>query len=55
MIEPYKGRVYDPCAGSGGMFVQSQRFVEELEGRKDDIKELLVVLYLQLFKICSRR
>jgi type I restriction enzyme M protein len=26
MIEPYKGRVYDPCCGSGGMFVQSQRF-----------------------------
>lgn len=37
MIEPYKGRVYDPCCGSGGMFVQSQRFVEEHEGRKDDI------------------
>lgn len=37
MIEPYKGRVYDPCCGSGGMFVQSQRFVEEHQGRKDDI------------------
>jgi len=37
MIEPYKGRVYDPCCGSGGMFVQSQRFVEEHCGRKDDI------------------
>lgn len=37
MIEPYKGRVYDPCCGSGGMFVQSQRFVAEHEGRKDDI------------------
>lgn len=37
MIEPYKGRVYDPCCGSGGMFVQSQRFVEEHRGRKDDI------------------
>ncbi len=31
MIEPYKGRVYDPCCGSGGMFVQSQKFVEELK------------------------
>ena len=29
MIEPYKGRVYDPCCGSGGMFVQSARFVDE--------------------------
>jgi uncharacterized protein (TIGR03437 family) len=28
MIEPYEGRVYDPCCGSGGMFVQSERFVE---------------------------
>lgn len=37
MIEPYKGRVYDPCCGSGGMFVQSARFVEEHQGRRDDI------------------
>ena len=28
MIEPYKGRIYDPCCGSGGMFVQSEKFVE---------------------------
>lgn len=37
MIEPFKGRVYDPCCGSGGMFVQSQKFVEGHQGRKDDI------------------
>jgi type I restriction enzyme M protein len=37
MIEPFKGRVYDPCCGSGGMFVQSERFVEEHGGRKGDI------------------
>ena len=37
MIEPFKGRVYDPCCGSGGMFVQSKKFVEEHQGRKDDI------------------
>ena len=37
MIEPYKGRVYDPCNGSGGMFVQSERFVEAHGGRKGDI------------------
>lgn len=37
MLEPYKGRVYDPCCGSGGMFVQSQKFVEEHQGRRDDI------------------
>lgn len=32
MIEPYKGRVFDPCCGSGGMFVQSEKFVEEHQG-----------------------
>ena len=37
MIEPYKGRVYDPCCGSGGMFVQSEQFVEEHGGRRGDI------------------
>ncbi len=37
MIEPYKGRVFDPCCGSGGMFVQSERFVEERGGRLGDI------------------
>ena len=37
IIEPYKGRVYDPCCGSGGMFVQSERFVEEHGGKTGDI------------------
>lgn len=37
MIEPFKGRVYDPCCGSGGMFVQSERFVLEHGGRFGDI------------------
>ncbi len=37
MIEPYKGRIYDPCCGSGGMFVQSERFIEEHQGRLDDV------------------
>ncbi|MGN6306792.1 MAG: type I restriction-modification system subunit M [Mesorhizobium sp.] len=37
MTEPYKGRVYDPCCGSGGMFVQSEKFVEEHGGRIGDI------------------
>jgi len=37
MIEPYKGRVYDPCCGSGGMFIQSERFIEAHGGRRDDI------------------
>ena len=37
MIEPYKGRVYDPACGSGGMFVMSEKFIEEHQGRRDDI------------------
>jgi len=37
MIEPYEGRVYDPCCGSAGMFVQSERFVEAHGGQKTDI------------------
>jgi len=37
MLEPYKGRVYDPCCGSGGMFVQSDKFVQEHGGRIGDI------------------
>lgn len=37
MIEPYKGRVYDPCCGSGGMFVQSEKFIEAHGGSTDDI------------------
>ena len=37
MLEPYEGRVYDPCCGSGGMFVQSEKFVEEHGGRIGDI------------------
>jgi type I restriction enzyme M protein len=37
MLEPYKGRVYDPCCGSGGMFVQSEKFIESHAGRLDDI------------------
>ncbi len=37
MLGPYKGRVYDPCCGSGGMFVQSEKFVVEHGGRIGDI------------------
>jgi type I restriction enzyme M protein len=37
MIEPYRGRVYDPCCGSGGMFVMSEKFVEAHGGCVGDI------------------
>lgn len=37
MIEPFRGKIYDPCCGSGGMFVQSVRFVESHEGNQKDV------------------
>ncbi len=37
MLEPYAGRVYDPCCGSGGMFVQSEKFVEAHGGNRTDV------------------
>jgi type I restriction enzyme M protein len=37
MLAPYKGRVYDPCCGSGGMFVSSEKFIEAHQGRIGDI------------------
>jgi len=37
MLAPYKGRIFDPCCGSGGMFVQSEKFVEAHGGKVDDI------------------
>ena len=37
VLEPYTGRVYDPCCGSGGMFVQAEKFVLAHQGRRDDL------------------
>ena len=37
MIEPYKGKIYDPCCGSGGMFVQSMKFIESHQGNTKDV------------------
>ena len=37
MLEPNEGRIFDLCCGSGGMFVQSEKFVEQRQGRVDDI------------------
>ncbi|MEO9484694.1 MAG: class I SAM-dependent DNA methyltransferase [Ekhidna sp.] len=37
MLQPYKGRVFDPCCGSGGMFVQSEKFVQDHQGKINDI------------------
>ncbi|MGB3454377.1 MAG: class I SAM-dependent DNA methyltransferase [Moheibacter sp.] len=37
MIEPYKGKIYDPCCGSGGMFVQSLKFIDSHKGNRKDV------------------
>lgn len=37
MLEPYRGRIFDPCCGSGGMFVQSEKFVEAHGGKIGDV------------------
>ncbi len=37
MIEPFKGKIYDPCCGSGGMFVQSMKFIESHQGNKKEV------------------
>lgn len=37
MIEPYRGRIYDPCCGSGGMFVSSEKFIEAHGGSVNDL------------------
>lgn len=40
LIEPFDGTVYDPCCGSGGMFVQSMKFVQEHNGQKENVSVL---------------
>lgn len=37
IIEPYSGRIFDPCCGSGGMFVQSEKFIQAHQGKVDDV------------------
>jgi len=37
MLEPYKGRIFDPCCGSGGMFIQSEKFVKKHQGKINNI------------------
>ncbi len=53
MIEPYKGRIYDPCCGSGGMFIQSERFLEEHQGKIEDISIYGQELNPTTWKLCK--
>ena len=48
MIQPYKGRVYDPCCCSGGMFMQSEKFVEAHGGVKSALLELIAQGHFRL-------
>lgn len=53
MIEPYKGRIYDPCCGSGGMFVQSEKFVEQNQGKLTDLSIYGQELNATTWKLCK--
>ena len=53
MLEPYKGRVFDPCCGSGGMFVQSEKFVAQHQGRLNDISIYGQESNLTTWRLCK--
>lgn len=53
MIEPFKGRIYDPCCGSGGMFVQSEKFIEEHQGKVSDLSIYGQELNSTTWKLCK--
>lgn len=53
MLEPYKGRVYDPCCGSGGMFVHSEKFVESHQGNVNDISIFGQESNLTTWRLCK--
>jgi type I restriction enzyme M protein len=53
MIEPYEGRIYDPCCGSGGMFVQSEKFVEEHQGKVENLSIYGQELNSTTWKLCK--
>src|SRR5690554_2896626 len=53
MLEPYKGRVFDPCCGSGGMFVQSEKFVQERQGKINDISIYGQESNLTTWRLCK--
>ena len=53
MIEPYSGVVYDPCCGSGGMFVQSHRFVKSHNGNRQNISVLGQESVQETWRLCK--
>ena len=53
MLEPYKGRVFDPCCGSGGMFVHSEKFVQNHQGNINDISTYGQESNLTTWRLCK--
>lgn len=53
MIEPYSGVVYDPCCGSGGMFVQSHKFVQSHNGNRQNISVLGQESVQETWRLCK--
>lgn len=52
MLEPYRGRIFDPACGSGGMFVQSLKFIKEHDGDKSDISIYGQEMTAQTLRLC---
>jgi len=52
MIEPYHGRIFDPACGSGGMFIMSEKFVKEHQGRIDDVAVYGQESNAETWKLC---
>jgi type I restriction enzyme M protein len=52
LLEPYKGRIFDPACGSGGMFVQSLKFIQEHGGNKNDISIYGQEMTAQTLRLC---
>ena len=52
LLEPYKGRIFDPACGSGGMFVQSLKFLQEHGGNKSDIAIYGQEMTAQTLRLC---
>jgi type I restriction-modification system methyltransferase subunit like protein len=53
MIEPYSGTVYDPCCGSGGMFVQSMKFVDRHNGNRQKISIIGQESQAETWRLCK--
>ncbi len=53
MIEPFSGTVYDPCCGSGGMFVQSHKFVEQHQGNRANISVIGQEKTQETWRLCK--